>query len=717
MAGDEESQGSTGDGGGGGEASALGEKRPGRSGSASGGSAVPRGGRLSAIFSGASANTPQSGSSSSPHTGPRSRKPSQHPTGRRMFASRLSLTARPIDWDATNLLALCVRFRHPRLCTVFGGISLAGSVPALVREYGAGGTLEALIEATVRWNRAQTKTEHRRTQTHPVFLAPTSSLSSDPRLPFSPPPQERRSRELEFQDAAGILTGLAEAGLYLHQAKPPCVAELHPRAVVLTADLLPKVCLRLKAAAEGAPQQERTVWCVRGERALPCPPKRKQKRAHRGGRGHRFAPPQRGRGDDLPLSLLIASHRIAFVSRLLPLLLVVALPPLRRTAPEVLNGTAPSPASDVYAFALILHAVFCRGVPFSDLRAAGEPLGSVLRSVAEFDLRLAFPESSFPKPLREVAIDCWHRNAAKRATFAEAAKLLAAAIEAARPELARPESLREALEMRREAARALMAELLDAPDEEALARMAAAILEKVVDNVQAVAVATLSRKAPVDPSSAAETTAASFATGGAALPSPTQQQQPRPEDVIAPKLIVSAADDDAEEALAVALRPSLFAAGPRGFAGPSPAAASSIATLLKSDRKDPVTSSSAGGGGVSAGNGLSAFVDWSAASRLLPDTPAGTRRHAFSVLLRGGVNQAEIVGFLVVVWGASTIPYEAKTEELLIEEFATAVGKAVYRRVDSPPVCFSRRIARAHSPLRPLPLLPRRLSCCHWAPT
>lgn len=97
----------------------------------------------------------------------------------------------------------------------------------------------------------------------------------------------------------------------------------------------------------------------------------------------------------------------------------------------MLNGGLPSPASDVFAFGIILYEVLTRSEPYEAQRRNMGELASVLHAVAEFDLRPQYPEDrNIPKQLKEVSHDCWIRNAARRPTFAEIVPALEAASEA-----------------------------------------------------------------------------------------------------------------------------------------------------------------------------------------------------------------------------------------------------------------------------------------------
>ena len=92
------------------------------------------------------------------------------------------------------------------------------------------------------------------------------------------------------------------------------------------------------------------------------------------------------------------------------------------TSPELLDGATASPASDVFAFGAILFSLFVSEPPLAqEIRLLGLP--EVLRQVQRRDLRAAFP-ADFPHVgIRDCAIDCWHRNPARRPDFAEVGRV------------------------------------------------------------------------------------------------------------------------------------------------------------------------------------------------------------------------------------------------------------------------------------------------------
>lgn len=109
------------------------------------------------------------------------------------------------------------------------------------------------------------------------------------------------------------------------------------------------------------------------------------------------------------------------------------------TAPECLGpapGNEPIPASDVYSFSIIWFELFAERSPY-EAQLAELGLDGLLRSIAESELRPTFPATT-AKALRNVSIDLWLRNPARRPDFYEVAEMIETALEAAAPPEAAP---------------------------------------------------------------------------------------------------------------------------------------------------------------------------------------------------------------------------------------------------------------------------------------
>ena len=86
-------------------------------------------------------------------------------------------------------------------------------------------------------------------------------------------------------------------------------------------------------------------------------------------------------------------------------------------APEVLNGEENTPASDVYAFGIMLWEIYARQSPY-----AGEDVKDVLKAVQDLSRaqdKRPVVVPSFPAPMVNTMVDCWHKDAALRPSFAE----------------------------------------------------------------------------------------------------------------------------------------------------------------------------------------------------------------------------------------------------------------------------------------------------------
>ncbi|KAK8870875.1 hypothetical protein M9Y10_008773 [Tritrichomonas musculus] len=86
------------------------------------------------------------------------------------------------------------------------------------------------------------------------------------------------------------------------------------------------------------------------------------------------------------------------------------------SAPEILNSEAPSKASDVYSFALIVYELMTKEKPFSHLKTTNEIFFEVVAKSG----RPKFPESpkeEIPECFREMIEACWSQDPNQRPTF------------------------------------------------------------------------------------------------------------------------------------------------------------------------------------------------------------------------------------------------------------------------------------------------------------
>lgn len=331
----------------------------------------------------------------------------------------------------------------------------------------------------------------------------------------------------------------------------------------------------------------------------------------------------------------------------------------------------------------------------------------VLEGVVDLDLRpdISGPQATapgmmVPTPLQELAAQCWHRSAAKRPAFEELRVLLAAALEQARPYGADAELV--------ERIRAAKADLAAAPDEAAVAQVAAAALAAFLPGLQAVAAGLLA-------------TPAAAVTGAG-----HQADPPQPPHVIvcAPNAREDEGAIATNDALALLLSGAADAAAAAAARGPHPLSPqlqggvhqqqlSSVSHLLL--HPDPrqqhsvVTSCTAHGGA-----GVESFSDWRLLNARLPPLPLTDVRKAWSALLRppGRASAADSVpsdhraaalmasggqddaaganampalqedpplGFLSVLWDVSTLRFAEASHELLLNEIASAAARALHR--------------------------------------
>lgn len=65
-----------------------------------------------------------------------------------------------------------------------------------------------------------------------------------------------------------------------------------------------------------------------------------------------------------------------------------------------------------------------------DSRSLGDESDQLFQDVVEKDMRPTFPPTTAVPAVRDIAIDCWARNAARRPTFAEVDNALQNAFQA-----------------------------------------------------------------------------------------------------------------------------------------------------------------------------------------------------------------------------------------------------------------------------------------------
>jgi serine/threonine protein kinase len=91
-------------------------------------------------------------------------------------------------------------------------------------------------------------------------------------------------------------------------------------------------------------------------------------------------------------------------------------------APELLAGRQNTPASDVYAFGIILNELYARELPY-----AGQNLREVVSQVRDLtrsqDKRPAVP-AGCPLPITTMMQDSWHKDESLRPTFEEISRRL-----------------------------------------------------------------------------------------------------------------------------------------------------------------------------------------------------------------------------------------------------------------------------------------------------
>lgn len=105
-----------------------------------------------------------------------------------------------------------------------------------------------------------------------------------------------------------------------------------------------------------------------------------------------------------------------------------AVPPDLWSAPEIIRGEPPSPASDVFTLGIILCEIFSNKEVYFRQRQT-QSVDSIVMAVSLADLRPDFSELC-PQAVRELVSDTWIRNPSKRPPIREVVSALEAAIQA-----------------------------------------------------------------------------------------------------------------------------------------------------------------------------------------------------------------------------------------------------------------------------------------------
>lgn len=470
---------------------------------------------------------------------------------------------------------------------------------------------------------------------------------------------------IDFASLGSIATGIVGGARYLHELRPPRVAGMTTHTIFVDGNWAPKI--RLPFLDGTIPLRIATTAAAAGFGGA-------------GGRsGHGaglLAAPGRSFRGGLPSSSANPS------SSAYPEWTVW-------DPPETIRNGEWTPARDVFAYGIILFELLTRREPFAD-HLESSTLAEVLRAVAERDLRPQFPESA-SKPLRDLAIDCWHRNPHRRPKFAEVSEILAAAIDEARTEMTEADLQRQQRTAQKQLLSLMVVELASATDEEAIVRVAADALAQLVPGFAVAAVASISQ-------------------GERGEANPTGVYQ----------LAVNSAVPELEADVEAALRPGLDGRRRNSMHAPT-----SLEHLLFLKSQVPVSSST-------TTHTIGSFEDWSSVARRLaringrnseqtsrrpggggagtPDEASrsqqGSHRHnshapsatarrrsheapgrssggarpdaprAWAKLLRSG---QEIVGFMSTVFVLTSTRMVQQTEELLNEEFSEAVARALQR--------------------------------------
>ena len=215
--------------------------------------------------------------------------------------------------------------------------------------------------------------------------------------------QNELRKQLDFSVYAQIATGVCSGLVYLHEAMPPVTCNLSCDTVMLDADMRPRIMLPTPLApSPGAAAVPPSPGGIRMSRDVMT----RTSAGRRGSEGQ------------------FRSH-----------------PPNYFWSPERLRGGLSTPQTDVYAFGILLFWLFAKEDPFEEKALNAEDRlflrspEETLRQVAEVDIRPTWP-AAVPMILREVAIDCWHRSAARRPPMAETADSLKAAIKEAGSKMA-----------------------------------------------------------------------------------------------------------------------------------------------------------------------------------------------------------------------------------------------------------------------------------------
>lgn len=383
--------------------------------------------------------------------------------------------------------------------------------------------------------------------------------------------------------------------------------------------------------------------------------------------------------------------------------------PARRTAPEVVRGEPRSCASDIFAFGMILAATFSSTELYHKQRQLMSD-DNIVSAVAYFDLRPDLSELC-PQAIRDLILDMWIRNPAKRPGIREVGAALEAAIQASHVFMA--SARRNITADRQKRLRRIIEDMTAETEEEEMLAVALEGLEKLVDRVEGAALvsfAGLAEASHHEPGggalqvasehpevqvelpgilrAAAARAARTLALQGGlqrASSTPWLQQLPRAGGSAS---ALSELPQSGRPLPRTSAHPESLGRASAGAPAPGRAAAvgsTSLDALLQDPRRAHVASSSGGAGG----KGVAAYSDWLAVSRHATKSGALEELQAWSMLLVSG---GEVVGFALVVWQGTPFSIGLGADHGLLEEFAESVAAALGCAGVTPPhrgaACF-----------------------------